>query len=219
MKKKWLFLGIAPLFIAPLLLYTNKAKNVSQPVILQSQAPLINYQSTQATQAIQMSKPEEYKKNISSKPVEPKNKALAKTQKPKDTKAAVPACEPAPTTHILSQKTQDTGRTVTINNTICKDKLGYKHWGIWYHPSKFVVSFNGKVVEQESKDAITIPADGTLKVHYEYEFLGGIRKGWRALTYRVDAQAKHLDIDFNWKDEYPVKISNATPLSSDGKNS
>lgn len=131
--------------------------------------------------------------------------------------------QPIPTkSDVLSANkiAKPASRKVSINNEITHNMLGYKYWGIKYHPSKFVLSVNGQEIENESTKIITLNPDQTIKVHYEYEFLNGRRKGWRETIYKVAENIDKINISFDWHNKSShLLIDNVTLISSSNKDS
>jgi len=104
--------------------------------------------------------------------------------------------------------------------------LGYKHWTGWYYPTKFiltindteVINFDGKEFTRANEEITFNPAE-PLKIHFLWEFLHGRRTGWRTTEFKLDASAKSIDIDFDWKDQWQIYIDHATPIASTDKGS
>lgn len=192
-RKLWLLILI-PCLVIPALILTKKKCMVQAPVVDQSpiQRPAAQSPATQSP-AAQMP---------AVQPVQ--QKTMVKTD--------VPA--------LQEQTIQPKSRTVKIKSTINYDMLGYKHWGIWYHPSTFVLSINGTPFQHEAESAVTVQ-DNKLHVTYHYEFLGGMRKGGRTLEFEIPQNADNLTMSFDWKDKQHVLFNNATWLgeSADEKTS
>lgn len=118
-------------------------------------------------------------------------------------------------------------KEIALHDELTKTSLGYKHWSGRYYPSKFilklndvtVLTFNGKEITHV-KDNISINPDKPLKAHFDFEFLGGRRHGWKEVMYQVDKNATSLNIDFDWKDpqDYQIILSPAKALSKKGGN-
>ena len=125
-------------------------------------------------------------------------------------KAALPAQAPAKPEPLIKTDAPNardekpaTTRTVKIKSGINYDMLGYKHWGIWYHPSTFVLSINGTPFEYEQEHSVAVE-NNTLLITYHYEFLGGVRKGGRTLKFEIPASTQNLTMSFDWKDPQHV---------------
>jgi len=116
---------------------------------------------------------------------------------------------------------------ISLSDELTKTSFGYKHWSGRYYPSKFVLKFNDEVVLTfdgkeitHVKDKISINPDKPLKAHFDFEFLGGRRLGWKEVMYQIDKNANSVNIDFDWKDpqDYQIILSPAKPLSTKGGN-
>jgi hypothetical protein len=126
------------------------------------------------------------------------------------TPAVVPA-EVKPVTAPVSQAAQE--RTISIENKITKQMLGYRYFGTHY-PTMFKITANGTEIKPESKEFIKL-ADNQLTVRYTFEFLYGKRKGAKEITFAVKPQADNLSIAFDWKDTWRILIDKdkAEPIS------
>lgn len=103
--------------------------------------------------------------------------------------------------------------------------LGYKHWTGWYYPTKFILSINGaEVINFDGKEftrpnkEISCNPQEPLKIRFVWEFLHGRRHGWRSTDFKLDPAAKSIDLDFDWKDEWQVKIAQAKPIPESDKS-
>lgn len=112
---------------------------------------------------------------------------------------------------LQEQTNQTKSRTVKIKSTINYDMLGYKHWGVWYHPSTFVLSINGTPFQHEAESSVVVE-NNKLHVTYHYEFLGGMRKGGRTLEFEIPQNTDNVTMSFDWKDKQHVLFNNATWL-------
>ncbi len=139
------------------------------------------------------------------------------TQQPSPTREQTPesvAEKPEPK-RVQSQK-----GSITINNELTKKMITYKYF-VSYSPTKFDLYANGvhlvtldKKHRPISTNLNKVPLkDGKLVVLYEYEFMGGSRKGAKEITFDVAPDADVLNLTFNWRDKWRVILDNATPIS------
>lgn len=99
-------------------------------------------------------------------------------------------------------------RTITVNNKITKDMLGYKYI-IMNYPSSFNIKVNNKMIAPGSSAQIPLKGN-TLSVQYEYEF-GKRRKGSKIIDFTVDPSSSETNLTFSWADDWRVKLSNGKP--------
>lgn len=193
-KKIWLLI-LVPCLLVPALIITKKKSSCPKVIVEQPSTPALP-----ATPAAQTTAPALPQAQVT------------ETQK-KQVKTDVPALQEQ--TEKQAQK-----RTIKIKSTINYDMLGYKHWGVWYHPSTFTLSINGTPFQHESEATVTVE-NNKLYATYHYEFLGGIRKGGRTLEFEIPDTAQNLTMSFDWKDKQHVLFNNAKWLGevSDEKTS
>ena len=118
-------------------------------------------------------------------------------------------------------------KEIKLTDDLTKKSLGYKHWTGRYYPSLWVLKFDGTTVITfdgkeftREKTSIVIDPEKPVKVHFDFEFLGGRRKGWKEVIYQIDKDANTIHIDFDWKEpkDDQILISPATPLSKSSHN-
>lgn len=154
-----------------------------------------------------------------------KNKKSDKQKKHE--KKQAPAKAPAPS-EAAAQETptpeSDKTQTLNITDSLTKKKLGYHHWTGWYYPSKWVLKFDNTEIMtfdgndfDRLKNTIKIVPNKPVKVHFDYEFLGGRRYGWREVVYQFDCKTTAINLDFDWKSEgdYQILVTPAKVLSTD----
>ncbi len=137
------------------------------------------------------------------------------TQQPSQMHKQTSVAEKPESQRISSQK-----GTVTVNNELTKKMITYKYF-VSYSPTKFDLYANGvhlvtldKKHRPISTNLNKVPLkDGKLVVLYEYEFMGGSRKGAKEVTFDVAPDANVLKLTFNWKNKWRVILDNAIPIS------
>lgn len=107
-----------------------------------------------------------------------------------------------------NSQTESQLRTITVNNKITKDMLGYKYI-IMNYPSSFKIKVNNKPIAPGSSEKIALKGN-TLSVQYEYEF-GKRRKGSKIIDFVVDPSSTETNLTFSWSDDWRVKLTNGKP--------
>lgn len=107
--------------------------------------------------------------------------------------------EPLLTTPITS---------IIINNKITEEMLQYKHWSRKkpYEPSVFTMSINGYPLDRKTTITIPIPTTGLLEIVYHYEFLNGVKKDTRTITFPLNPNTNVVDLSFSWHDKNHIII-------------
>jgi hypothetical protein len=101
-------------------------------------------------------------------------------------------------------------KRIIITNAIEPSMLEYNYWGT-HSPEKFIVRINDTEIKQGA--AYELPAQQTeVTVKYDYSFAGGLYKGSKITTYKVDDSAKEAQLTFSWTDEWHTIMSNVQPI-------
>lgn len=234
--KKLALLIIAPCLLVPFIIITQKAelekkqdtvllaKN-NEPVSEES-VPLVRSENTpsaskQKSKSAQSKKKTEQPRRLVTSERESKEESRAQSNRTvEQPRRLVTSDVPAAKEEV---KAADAAiKKLTISQDWDKKTLGYKHWTGWYYPSKWiltingkeVLTFEGKVYDQRTKH-ITVDASKQLKARFDWEFLGGRRKGWKEIDYKINENADKLELSFNWKNEpWQLTISNTKPIST-----
>jgi len=96
---------------------------------------------------------------------------------------------------------------IIITNAIEPSMLEYKHWTGKYSPEQFAISING--TEIESGKTCAIPSNATtVEIGYTYSFMNGMKSGGRKISYQLNENITHVNITFDWKNEWRVVVDN-----------
>ncbi len=217
-KKYWFLFLLLPLISISFGIFTKKSnqcseKKLDQPQPIKSE---LSIESKKTTVVIQKPK-KETPKEVTIVKKEKKEASRKKEKSDCQEKKIIQPVLVKTDAPIEPQQSTNAIKKITFNNTINKDKLGYRHWGIWYYPSKFILSINGTPIENGTTKEINLASDN-MTVRFDYEFLNGLRKGWREVIYMVDSSSASCNIDFNWKDNWQIIIDKAKPVSFTYKN-
>lgn len=141
-----------------------------------------------------------------------KNTGAKREKKEKKSSSQTPSKEPKTESAEIAHKSTPipTSRTITITNGIRDEMLAYTYGFFSYSPSSFSVEVNGKPIDKKNS---TINADNNqITVRYDYAFLGGKRKGAKAVDFEIPADMNDITVKFSWDSEWRVVIDNAKPL-------
>ncbi len=149
--------------------------------------------------------------SCSKKETSDKMQSCPKTITSKAEKLTPPNAKLVTRVEKLSVKPDDAQVTI-CNNIDRKKDTTYKWCFISYTPNKFSFKVNGQEVEPGKE--LSIPADETFLVRYDYEFAGGKRKGSKEIQFKRNPNAQKLDMRFSWNNEWRVmfKDNGATPI-------
>lgn len=131
-------------------------------------------------------------------------KKITQKKKPDSTNIPVPEKK-----EIVKKESE---RSIKITNGIEQEMLGVRYFGKTHSPSKFCLSVDGKKLEPTEHTEIKLTGD-QLTVQYEYEFANGLYTGKKDVSFTVKPDAKELNINFSWDDNYRIQIDNAQAKS------
>lgn len=140
-----------------------------------------------------------------------KDKQENKTTPKETMHVAKPEFKVEPKTAVVSP-TKLTTRTLKVTNNISDKSLAYKYGFISYSPSSFAVHVDGKKIEATETLPITLQ-DNKITMRYDYEFLGGKRKGAKEIVFEIPAHTNELSFNFSWKEDHHFIINNAKPVA------
>jgi hypothetical protein len=109
-----------------------------------------------------------------------------------------------------SDKTQLTGRNVTLRNKITKKMLTY-HKGIFSLTPTFSL-FIQKHPVKPNEQLTTAVENNILTLSYTYDFIGH-KKGGKVIEFELPSNIDTFDITFSWHKEPRVILANAKAIS------
>ncbi len=102
-------------------------------------------------------------------------------------------------------------RSIKICNTI-NDSMTSHSSPIGSLTPTFSVMVNDQAIKNGESLNINLK-ENQITVRYDFNFLKGMNKGSRAVTFNVKPKTEKLTLSFSWDNEWRVIVDGATPVS------